>query len=229
MVAKLSASCDRSVTSLAMEAIAATLAGDLALPVPQPYIVSLAPEWIETINDAEWLATARRSAAVAFGSRTVGAGYSDWIVGMVLGGAVTQTAAEIFVFDALIDNPDRRDGNANCLVRGDEIRIIDHELAFPDNSMIIGWRPPWSIGGLHHLETPGAHIFRRVLKGSDVDWDVIKGKWQSLSDGKLADYGGVIPPEWAGATPAVASAVTTIKNARDHIDECITEIRRVLT
>ena len=205
------------------------LAGDLGLPVPQPYIVDLSHDWVETINDEEWLAVARRSAPAAFGSRTVGTGYPDWIAGTTLLGGMAQSAAEIFVFDALIENPDRRDGNPNCLVRGDAIRIIDHELAFPDNRMIIGWRPPWSPGGLHRLETPGAHIFRRGLMGRDVDWGVIQGSWQSLSDEKLNDYGDAIPPEWADAGPAVIRAVDSIKNARDHINECITEIRRVLT
>jgi hypothetical protein len=39
-------------------------------------------------------------------------------------------AAAIFVFDAIVQNADRRVDNANCLVKGNEIRIIDHEMTF---------------------------------------------------------------------------------------------------
>ena len=40
-----------------------------------------------------------------------------------------------FVFDAVIENPDRRPGNPNCLIAGQDIRLIDHELAFPQRSV----------------------------------------------------------------------------------------------
>jgi len=57
-------------------------------------------------------------------------------------GVLVQTAAEVLVFDAIVQNPDRRADNPNCLVRGDEIRIIDHELAF-SHGLVIGSVPPW--------------------------------------------------------------------------------------
>ncbi len=37
--------------------------------------------------------------------------------------AMVPVALATFVFDAIIQNPDRRSGNPNCLVRGDAFRI----------------------------------------------------------------------------------------------------------
>lgn len=42
----------------------------------------------------------------------------------------TQVAAEVFLFDAIIVNADRRPANPNCLTSGNEIAIFDHELSF---------------------------------------------------------------------------------------------------
>lgn len=228
LVAKLSARCDLRETSLAMELVSACLAGDLGLPVPQPYLVQMDPDWIDTVSDASWAAAARQSSALAFGSKRVPPGYNSWVVGTVLMGGMVAAAAGVIIFDAIIDNPDRRESNSNCLQRGDDLRIIDHELCLSPVPLL-GWRPPWQLGALHHMETPGAHIFRTPLRRQVVDWQVVREAWQGLSDAHLADYLAVLPAEWASAGPAVGRAIEKIRNARDNIDGCISEVQRVLT
>ncbi|MEG3180256.1 HipA family kinase [Sphingomonas sp. LT1P40] len=226
LIAKLSAKCDRGATSLAMELLCACLAGDLNLPVPQPYIVDLDAEWIDSIVDDSWAAAARMSVPLAFGSKRVPAGFGQWVSGTSMVEPLTSTAAAILLFDAVIDNPDRRQTNPNCLQRGDQLHIIDHELCFGD--MIIGWRPPWEVGALHHMATPGHHIFRDALRGRDVDWAVITHAWKQLSDATISDYASAIPQEWSASLPAVQAAIEKIGNARDHIEECAIEVQRVL-
>ena len=50
---KLSAGCEPNVVNLAREAIAACLAADLALPVPEPYLVEVPQEIIPFVEDTE--------------------------------------------------------------------------------------------------------------------------------------------------------------------------------
>lgn len=138
---------------------------------------------------------------------------------------VNQTAS-ILLFDALIDNPDRRADNPNCFVWGDHIRIFDHELAF--GPLILGRRNPWEMGALNHFETPGFHIFREGLKGRNPDWPAITARWTALSDGNIEDYEAAIPGEWDEALPHVGEAIVKIKAARDHIEACAQEVQRVL-
>ena len=137
-------------------------------------------------------------------------------------------ALSAIVFDAIIENYDRRPSNPNCLVSSDRIRLIDHELAFPSTSMIIGWRPPWQMGGLNWMRQPSGHIFRDSLRKRILDYSILPGVWSKVSDIRLLDYRAAIPTEWSSARLAVDEALDRIRNARDNIQGVIAEIQRVL-
>lgn len=227
VVTKCSAGCEQKETSLAAEVIGACLAADLGLPVLEPFLVELDPEFIASVPNTTHRDRMTASNFVAFGSKHVTGQYSAWTSGNLISEAMVPSAAAVFAFDGIIQNPDRRDENPNCLVRGDDIRIIDHELAFT-HGVILGWKAPWNVGGLQSLAIPGLHIFRSGLKGKQIDYSPIRAAWGGLSDAQISAYGNAVPAEWAGATKSVASALQLIKDARDNIDACITEIERVL-
>jgi hypothetical protein len=228
LFAKFSARCEQGAVHLAREAIAACLAADLGLPVPQPFLVDLPPPWVAAVPDADIRAAMTSSLPVAFGSRLAGPQFATWNPGITLRPEMVETALGIFVFDAIIQNDDRREGNANCLVLGQHLRIIDHELAFA-HRLIIGWQPPWQLGGLQRLVNPGAHIFRDKLRRATLNFDPIRAAWADLSDGRIDGYASGLPAEWASAAADAAAAIRLIKDARDHIDGCLNEVRRVLT
>lgn len=224
---KLSAGCDQGAVNLAREAIAACLARDLGLPVPRPWIVEIPREILPTVVQPDVADRLSQSLPVAFGS-TRAHGFYVWAPGQRLNNTTRPIAAGTLLFDAIIQNSDRRAENPNCLVKGDEMRIIDHELAFA-HRLILLWTPPWELGGLKELETPGRHIFVKDLKGSRFEWAEIKSRWTALSDTRLQEYSETIPPEWATAARAdIDAALTLIAEARDNIDGCIAEIERIL-
>ncbi len=173
IVAKLSARCEQGVVHLAREVIAACLAGDLELPVPEPILVDLPPDWVKAVPDPDIRAAMVNSVPVAFGSRWVGPQFVTWNAGVSLRPPMVNVALGIFVFDAIIQNDDRRDGNPNCLVMGEHLRIIDHELAFA-HSQLLFWEPPWQLGGLQRLARPGAHILRDKLRKHPCDFAPIR-------------------------------------------------------
>lgn len=227
VVAKFSGGCDEGNVNLAREVIAACLAGDLGLPVPEPFLIDISADWAATIPDATRRAKVLKSSPVAFGSRVVTRQFGVWSSGNVISDTMLTTAASIFIFDAIIQNPDRRSDNPNCLVRGEELRIFDHELAF-SHGLVIGWQPPWVLGGLKSMETNGNHIFRRGLKGRIVDYSPIRARWTDLSDNKIKDYLTALPSEWPDIGNAAESATRLIKEARDNIDGILEEVKRVL-
>jgi hypothetical protein len=228
VVAKFSASCDQGVINLARETIAACLAADLGLPIPKPFLLDIKPDWAASVADPVARAAIQRSAPVAFGSTLAGPQFSAWNDGNTLRPAMRPTALGIFVFGAIIQNPDRRSSNPNCLIRGDAIRIFDHELAF-NHGMILGWIPPWQLGGLQHFLQPGFHIFRDKLHLENLDFDPVKESWERIVDSHLAQYAATVPAEWADAKLAVETALALIRDARDRIEACLIEVRRVLT
>jgi hypothetical protein len=228
VVVKFSAFCDQGEENLAMEVIAACLAGDLALPVSEPLLVVIPDEWIAIVPDKERSQRIRASSRVAFGSKFFTGGYTAWTPDTKIRESMIDAAAGIFSFDAIIQNPDRRSDNPNCLVRGESIRIFDHELAF-GHQLVLNWTPPWAKGGLNWLETKGMHIFRRELQRSMMDFDSIKAAWKTITNARLAAYQGAVPVGWGAAAARVTSALELLRDACANIDGCIAEIRRVLS
>jgi hypothetical protein len=225
VAAKLLDGCDEKQVSLAREAIGACLAADLGLPIPEAFVVELSPDFVEAVPDARQQARFARSLPFAFGSKLITGQWSNWNDGTPISVSLLDTAAAIFCFDAIVQNPDRRGVNTNCLTKDGDVRIFDHELAFTHELMLF-WKAPWAIGGLKSLETPGAHIFRAGLAGRAINFAPIRSAWQALSDDRIQSYWEALPNEWQ--LPAAGSALTLIRDARDNIDGCLTEIQRVL-
>jgi len=165
--AKFSAGCMQKETDLAHEVIAACLAADLGLPLPVPFLIDIPDGWETNVVDQAYRQKIAQSSKVAFGSTYAGAQYSAWNIGTKVTNALRPTALAVFVFDALLSNYDRRSDNPNCFVKGDQIRIFDHEMVF-SHRLMIGWLPPWRPGSLAAFEAKGAHIFRAGLKGKEL-------------------------------------------------------------
>lgn len=228
VVAKLSDGCDRKVTALVMEAIAAMLAADLDLPVPEPFLVTLEPEFIAGLPDETVADMARRSNPVAFGSKHLPPGYTSWPVGKAIPKDAIATAAEIFAFDALIVNDDRRPVNPNCLFSGASLAIYDHEMAFFSEG-IIGWQPPWVIGSLESFKQTRRHLFSEQLCGKPVNLDRLAGAWLAVTDERLAAYRAALPDAWNSASQHADQALLYIGQVRDNIEAALQEVRRAIS
>ena len=228
VVAKFSAGCDRKVTALVMEAIAAMLAADLDLPVPKPFLVTLEPEFIAGLPDKVVADMASRSSPVAFGSKHLPPGYTTWPAGKTIPKDAMATAAEIFAFDALIANDDRRPVNPNCLFSGASLAIYDHEMAFFTEG-IIGWQPPWVIGSLESFKQTRRHLFSEQLYGKAVNLDRLAGAWLAVTDERLAAYRAALPDAWNSASQHAEQALLYIGQVRDNIEAALQEVRRVIS
>lgn len=134
-----------------------------------------------------------------------------------------------FVFDAVIDNPDRRLRNPNCLAAGSELRLIDHELAFP-TGLVGNTKPPWELGAMRWLKEGGVHIFYPELSSQlkNLSFDALRSNWRGLADCYLDACSAAMPPEWSNEQSAVDRALDRIRQARNNIDGIITEVRRIL-
>ena len=161
---------------------------------------------------------------LVFGSKLVGPQWPAWAVTNRLTPPMVQTAAEILAFDGFIENVDRRDGNPNCLVSGDKLRIFDHELAFPRG--LLGPKP-WALGGMGSFTEPGKHIFRRELLGQQINHGAIRAKWAGLLDEEIDGYGAAVPNGWRDDA-FITDILGRIRLVRDNIDGCMIELDRIL-
>ena len=228
VVAKFSAGCDIGVDALVVEAIAAMLAADLGLPVPEPYLVYLDAQFVAELPDQIVADLARRSSLIAFGSRHLPPGYTTWPVGKAIPREALPIAAEIFAYDALIVNSDRRPENPNCLFKGASLAIYDHEAAFFMRG-IIGWQPPWVIGSLEQMRNGARHLFFEQLRGRAFNLDRFAGAWLAVTDARLMQYREALPDDWMIVDERATHTLEYIARVRDNLDPALQEVRRVLS
>jgi hypothetical protein len=203
------------------------LAADLDLPVPEPVVVAFDDDFIQTLPGAAGAVVdrMRRSIRLAFGSAKLPPGFTVLPVGKSIPPTIRQQAAEIFAFDCLIQNADRRPENPNLQFDGRSFAIYDHELAFMTEG-IIGWQPPWLAGSLHG--TQSRHALFAALAGRQYDWSRLDGAWETLSRKRLAEYRAVLPPEWTANNTVADQALAYLAQVRDNVRPALAEVARVL-
>lgn len=228
VIAKFSAGCERGSGGLVAEAIAAMLATDIGLPVPEPFRVSFSPDFADLAPDSTVTHYLRTSVPVAFGSKKLPPGFSVPPSDNAIPRSLRDQAAEIFAFDMLIQNPDRRPDNPNCLSDGRNFAIIDHELAFMTTG-IIGWQAPWKVGGIDRLNSASHHVFFAGLTGKPPDFSRLENAWAAISDARLAEYQAVLPAVWVGNGEVAKEILDYITQLRDNIKPALAEAARVLS
>ena len=132
-------------------------------------------------------------------------------------------AFEIFAFDALTQNPDRRVKKPNILWKGDELLIIDHEMAFSFIFDIMPQAEPWKISKLKFIS---GHLFYRQLKGQDLNFDRFTGALESITEENIKTITGTVPDSWQ--TDILTKIENHILEIVRHKDDFIDEIRRIL-
>jgi hypothetical protein len=215
------------------EAIMAMLAADLGLPVPEPVLVDLVEGFIEALppEQAALAYELRSSLSPTFGCCRLPAGFSVWSSDRELEAPAIEAAAEIFAFDALTLNPDRRASNPNCQWNGTCFAIFDHEMAL--DSAMVGTTlmpAPWQDGGLSALvRGPGEHILYRGLRGRAPSLTRLEAAWNKIAATRLQEYRDALPAEWVPDMGAsLERAIEYLNMLHDHVDEAFESVRSAL-
>ncbi len=219
-----------TVEGLIRETFGALLAADLGLPVPACYCVALTPDFVASVamsHPAHGAALAT-AVPVGFGSTKLPPGFSAWMPQRELPKAMRHAAAEIYAFDLLIQNPDRRPDNPNLQSRGEDFAIFDHEMALVTEGILF-WKPPWHPDAL--AAAASKHVLYSGLRGKQPDLSRIIGAWEAVDDARLAAYRAALPPEWTATPLAVHTADTAIgflSDLRRNVRPAMQEIMRTL-
>jgi hypothetical protein len=132
-------------------------------------------------------------------------------------------AADVFEFDALIQNPDRTYNNPNLLTSGDTIMVLDHDLAFSFIRDILPSPAPWALDRQGYLAN---HVFYRQLKSKAIDLSAFIARLIELSGGALDAIFADVPPEWNNED--AQKIRQHIDAVRDHATEFAEQVRRFL-
>src|SRR5580700_4235255 len=104
-----------------------------------------------------------------------------------------QAAVNIFAFDALVQNPDRRFSNQNLFTRGDEIFVYDHELAFSFLLDISATATSWRLDSQAYLTS---HVFYGALKSKPINLSDFARSLSALAGSPLDAILTELPLAW---------------------------------
>jgi hypothetical protein len=223
-VVKLRGGIDTRESGLMRELIGVELAAHFGIPTPEPAFIQIDAPLVELVATAQpdRAAFIRNSVGLNFGTKMV-VGFSTWPVGRSIPESVWQTATDIFAFDALIQNPDRRSENPNLFINGDIVLIFDHETAFSFLLDLFPSRSPWRLDSQPYLTN---HVFFRRLKRQNVELAGFLSALTTLSDTVIAGILSEIPNEWN--TEAAGKIDVHLKSMRTHSEDFCGEVRRFL-
>jgi hypothetical protein len=235
LVVKFAGGCEGGTGSLLREAVAALMAADLDLPVPEPFLVNLQADFVATIPDTdERYRLAKRHAAASlgwnFGSKKLPPGFSTILKGQTMPLALRPAAAEILAFDTFISNPDRTVENPNCQSNGSQFGIFDHELAFRTEGVLF-WKPPWEKGAIYFPKAQPdrfRHVFVDQVRGSEPDFRRFGGAFDVLTAARLNEYQSALPIEWVGDGSDTGRILEYIRALKENVGSAISNLSEAL-
>ncbi len=213
------------------ELVTAQLADDVGLQVPQAAVVDIPAGFDAIIAEKDLAAMVKSSPGLNFGSVNLGAGFTTWPPGRNPVGTQRDQAADVFAFDTLIQNHDRRAVNPNLWARSDRLGVYDHEQAFSFLSVpIIGGAPePWlATKQPECFKFLEQHIFYRSLRGGRLDLGPFKEKLGRLTDGQIQGYANTAPAAWRKENDFCDQLVEYLAEARKHRETLIQFIKHIL-
>jgi len=224
-VVKFKGGLEAGVKGLTCELLSSLIADHLGIPSPAPALIKVDVAIADLIprSDADVGEVIRKSAGLNFGSRVLVGGFRTWPVDKPIPLTLRQTAVELFAFDALVQNPDRRYMNPNLLWRDDEIFAIDHDAAFSFLLDIGKPADPWNLETLNFLEQ---HVFFRGLKGEETNIDRFTGALEAMTDERISDMAETVPPEWRNQH--LTRILGHLESVREHARDFAEQIKRRL-
>jgi len=187
-----------STDAFEKELIAAEIASQLGIKVPQSHVAVIGDDFIDSVKGETIYERLNKSKGKNFCSENI----QDLIVigkHSKLKREQLSEALKIFVFDVLIDNSDRsvEVGKPNLFMKGKEMWVLDHEMAFSFTMPIIGRdnSRPWKIHA-NDMYTIQNHVLFPKLKGKSIDFSVLDNFLDNLNDTFWQELEEKIPVEW---------------------------------
>ena len=181
---------------------AGRLAQQLHLPCATPLMIHLEPDVVATVQDMTLRTRLQAGPEILFGSLSGGPGWIEWSDAMSVSRNHIQLAAEIYLFDTIIQNWDRCAPNPNLLVKGEKFLMIDHGEAFVGVTGSEAERDhhslPWKVGGVeNHVGEYEMHPLWPKLRPKDqIDFTIAADRWKALPDDVFTLIAADVPDCW---------------------------------
>lgn len=226
---------DLALDHLTGELVANQFALDLGLPAAIPCLVDVSEEFLDTLSSVPdgWKIQEAfdHQSGIAFGSRAFQQ-IRRWEANNLVHKGQLEQAAQLYLFDTIVENSDRGIGNSNLLTVGHDFRVIDfgHSFQRCHDTADACWGPkPWEVGGIkNHFPGTLQHVLLENLQRHDTGpaIDAFEAVLSSLSDDTIQDYVNLVPVDWG--QDCACKIVDYLLEARDSAASFNTRVREVL-
>ena len=177
------------------ELLGAWIGRELGLNTVEPAIVNVSTDFVNTFAGQSGYTNAIKSIGRNYGC-LYESGHLEVVNGAAFPKELTIQLPYIFGFDMLISNPDRRIDKPNLLTDGENILLLDHELAFSFVDLFFGKNStPWKFNHSEHEMAKGHYLYP-YLKGADHDFNEFVERFLLLDDEFWAKVSKFLPKEW---------------------------------
>lgn len=224
-VVKLKAAERMSNEASMRELLACFISMEFELPVIQPAIVEITPEFVETLKGNDSWQPATKSLGYNFGSLNL-TDHKTLIINQPLNNHQLLHAQNAFVFDMFIQNSDRTIIKPNVLTNGNDLVMLDHEIAFGFIFSPFLTSKIWEM----HEETRDwirNHCLLPLIKGKEYNYDDFSEKMDNLNDAFWEKAAHLMPQEWL--TEQFGSIKGTLANITKEKDKFILELKKIMS
>jgi hypothetical protein len=148
--------------TVAKEVYSSVLASSFGLSTPRPALIEFTDGFVKSLPIDLRAELSKRDDRIKFGCENIDASFA-YIDTINRPSLRKYDFENIFIFDNLILNADRRDINPNILLKGNDAYLIDHELTFPLNENTIA-----HFKSNYWVYNTKGHIFYNYLKNSNI-------------------------------------------------------------
>ncbi|MDQ3712211.1 MAG: hypothetical protein M3388_08345 [Acidobacteriota bacterium] len=188
------------------------LAREFGIETPEPFIVRIDTEFVQAIRKPLWEKSIMIKAGLGVGCEYYSQGFTAIASNMFLSKEKLEQAIMIYGFDLLTQNPDRREANPNCALKGNKIIAFDFEKSLSFLFPILGQQPEaWELSKLK-LSGDERHVFKSNLKAreKEINWQPLIEKMKRINTEKLEEICSLIPLEFGNYTDKICGHFASI-------------------
>ncbi len=207
------------------ELLASFIAMEMEIPVVEPAIIEIGENFVELLKGNDSWAVASKSLGYNYGSKYLKE-YSTLILNKPLNNHQLPYAQNAFAFDMFIQNSDRTIIKPNLLTNGEDIIILDHEIAFGFIFASFLTANIWEMAEEHKLWIR-QHCLLPLIKGETYNFEKFSDKFDNLTNKFWKKAFEIIPEDWrSDQFNSIKNILAGISVNRKHF---ILELKKVMS
>lgn len=196
------------------EVLGNLLAREFGIDTPKPFVVRIDEDFVRVNRKILWEESLEIRVGLGVGCEYFSQGFTPVTSNMFLSKEKFEQATMIYGFDLLTQNPDRRENNPNCAVKGNKVIAFDFEKSLSFLFPILGQKTePWELSKLN-LSGNERHIFKSNLKAkeNEINWQPLLEKVKQISIEKVEEICSIIPIEFGNYTDKICDHFSSVIN-----------------